>query len=300
MMGRMNALLIGALCALCGAVTFATAAEPTSRPVSKTAQALRTLGIETPPGVRGDKAYRQGNLEEAMRQYGRALEETPADSPQRRLLEMNLGNTLYRQGRYPDAADYYEQSLKRSGTDSAFASRVHHNLGNTSFRKAEAAYAADSLKLDPAIADLREAVAHYKKALRMNAQAPKSKQNLERANGLLKEFLAKQERQQQEQPPQGQPPKPPEPSPRAKEALARALQLAQERRYAEAAKVLTDIMRQDPTAATFAAHQKRLDDVMKIMRGERPDDPAARDPRATPWKPASPGATSGQGGRGSK
>jgi tetratricopeptide (TPR) repeat protein len=246
---------------------------------STTSRILRALALETPPGVRGDKAYRRGDLEEALRHYGRAAEETPPGSPTRPLLDLNIGNALYRQGRYPEATDAYEQALKGKSHEPAFKAKAHHNLGNVFYRKAAS---HDTTNPDPAIADLREALAHYKKALRADPKAVGTKQNLEMADAQLKQLLKKQEQQRKQQ---GKPPEPPEPSARAKAALARALHLAQERRYAEAASVLDDIMRIDRTASSFTAHRKRLDDVMKILRGERPDDPASTDPRATPFKP---------------
>src|SRR5690606_2237314 len=121
-------------------------------------------------------------------------------------------------------------------------------------RKAES---ADSSAVREALADAREAVAHYKKALQRDAGNRAAKQNLEMAQGLLRQLLQRQE----ENPEQGDPPKPPEPSARAKEALARAMQLTRERRYSEAAAVLDDILRTDRTAASFQAHRQRLDDV---------------------------------------
>jgi thioredoxin-like negative regulator of GroEL len=135
---------------------------------------------------------------------------------------------------------------------------------------------------------LREAVAHFKKSLQQDPGNKRAKQNLEMANTLMQRLLARQEKQQQ----QGQPDKTPEPDARAKEALARALQLAQERRYPEAAAVLDEMLRTNRTAASFASHRQRLDDVMKIMRGEAPTPPASgatRDPRSAPWRPGPPG-----------
>lgn len=240
----------------------AEAAQPSA--LSRT---LRALGLETAPAVRGDNAYRAGDYEAALRHYGKAVEESPPDAPERRLLDLNIGNALYRQQRWPEAADFYGKALKQAGQDSGFAARAHHNLGNTFYRKAEAAQSGSNAQPQAAIADLREAVAHYKKALRMDARGTRSKQNLEQATALLQRLLEQQ--QQQEQQSQDNRKQPP-PSPRAKEALARALQLAQERRYDEAAAVLTDIMRSDRTAASFSAHLERLEDVRKIMRGEKP------------------------------
>jgi hypothetical protein len=89
--------------------------------------------------------------------------------------------------------------------------------------------------------------------------------------------LDRQEQEQQQQPSQQ---KPPDPSPKAKEALARAMQLAQQRRYEEAKGVLEAILAEDATAASFQGHLQRLDDVMKILKGEKPSAPAPRDPRA--------------------
>jgi tetratricopeptide (TPR) repeat protein len=285
--------------ALTAAVAVADAEEtelPVSPP-STLSKALRAFGIQSPPGTRGDKAYHRGDYEEALRQYGKAAEETVPSAPGTALLDRNIGNALYRQKRYAEAKDYYESALKGAksgagaGTDSGFASKIHHNLGNTFYRKA---LAADSTELQSAIADMREALAHYKKALRYAPGNRPSKQNLEMANAALKKLLAREQKQQQQKQQQQQkkPEKPPEPSARAKEALARALQLTQETRYAEAAAVLDEILRSDRTAAPFAAHRKRLDDVMKILRGETPSDPGPQDPRAAPWKPGAPGGRS--------
>ncbi|HEX2613418.1 MAG TPA: tetratricopeptide repeat protein [Fibrobacteria bacterium] len=249
---------------------------------------LRVFGLQSPPGSRGDKAYRKGNYEEAVRQYGRATEETDSVPP---LLDRNLGNALYRQKRYAEAADYYGRALKKSGADSALAASAHYNLGNALYRKAEG---ADSTQAQSAMADLREALAHYKKALRLGrakgdkALEQDARRNLEITDARLRKLLDDQKKNPPPQKP-GDPPPPPEPSARAKEALARALQLAQERRYDEAAAVLDDILKTDKSASSFSSHRKRLDDVMKILRGETPSDPTPRDPRIAPWNPGPPG-----------
>ena len=58
-------------------------------------------------------------------------------------------------------------------------------------------------------------------------------------------YFERQQQQKQNSPQQ----KPPEPSEKAKEALARALQLVQQRRYDDAKAVLEQILAEDPTAA---------------------------------------------------
>lgn len=283
------AVALAVLVAAAGAPRADEAETPLSPP-SATARILRSLGLQNPPGKRGDKAYHRKDYEEALRQYGKAVEETTPAAPESPLLDRNIGNALYRQKRYTEAKDYYESALKgfearaaaknaegpERARDSALVSRTHHNLGNLYYRKAEA---ADSTATQEAIADAREALAHYKKALRLDPGNRATKQNLEMGNAQLQKLLARQERQQKQQQRQQQkqqPEKPPEPSARAKEALARALQFTQEGRYAEAAKVLDAIMRTDRTAVSFGEHRKRLDDVMKILRGENPDAPAGK------------------------
>ena len=90
-------------------------------------------------------------------------------------------------------------------------------------------------------------------------------------------MLDRQQQQQKQQPNQQ---KPPEPDAKAKEALARALQLAQQRRYAEAQSLLQETISENPTAASYKSYVQRLDDVIKIQKGEKPTPPAQQDPRA--------------------
>lgn len=262
---RLRMLPVLSLTALLGAAH----AAPT--PPSAVDRVLRAFALQDPPGKAGDKAYRKGEYERALGAYARAqAEEGPSA-----LLSLRSGNALYRLNRFGEAAQAYAEAVKASGGDTLFAARAHYNAGNALYRKAAV---ADSTAPDAAIGDLRESVAHLKKSLLLRPEDRDAKKNLEIAQTLLKRLLDQQEKrkQQQKQPPQ----KPPEPSARAKEALARALQLAQERRYDAAKQVLQDILRVDPTAASYQEHVKRLDDVIKILSGKTPDEPVPSDPRA--------------------
>jgi tetratricopeptide (TPR) repeat protein len=248
----------------------AFAAQAQTTPPSPLARALRAFALQDPPGKEGDKAYRKGEYERALGAYARAQAETGPSA----LLSLRSGNALYRLNRFGEAAQAYAEAVKASGSDTAFAARAHYNAGNALYRKGAA---ADSNALDAAIQDLRASVAHTKKSLLLRPDHLDAKKNLEVAQTLLKRLLDQQEKkkQQRNQPPQ----KPPEPSARAKEALARALQLAQERRYAEAKQVLQDVLRADPTAAPYQEHLQRLDDVTKILSGRAPAAPVPSDPR---------------------
>lgn len=265
------------LALLLAAPAFGQEAPPASPPGLFT-RILRSFWLQAPPGPQGNKAYRKGDYEGALRKYAQADAENRAGGgPADPALAFNAGNALYRQKRYAKAAEAYGQSLKqlkgpmKTARDSAFAARAHYNLGNAHYQKGAA---ADSTATDQAIGDLREALARYKKTLQLDPGNRDAKHNLERAQTLLQELLKRQENQRKDG-------KPPEPSKRAREALARALQLAQRQRYPEAKAVLEDILRTDPTAAPYRSHLQRLDDVLKILRGEEPAPPVPADPRAT-------------------
>ena len=235
---------------------------------SWTTRALRALGLASPPGARGDRAYRKGDHEKALEQYGRAAAEAGTPSPG---IDRAIGNALYRQGRDAEAADYYGRALRNLPSpenmrDSLSVARLHHNRGNALARAAE----AEGAQPEAAMAGLREAAAHYKQAVRHAPSLPEPRQNLGRVLTRLRALERQQQEQQQQQ---GGPQERPEPSDRAKAALARALQLSQEGRYDEAMQVLGDVLRTDRTAAQYAEHLQRLDAVSRIQRGEPPRAP---------------------------
>lgn len=228
------------------------------------ARTLRALGLASPPGARGDRAYRAGDHAGALRHYGRAAEEAGASSP---AIDRAIGNALYRQGRDAEAADFYGRALRglpAPGTarDSQAVARLHHNRGNALARAATARDANPQTALE----GLREAAAHYKQAIRHAPSLREPRRNLGRVLAQLRAL----EQQQQQAPRQGNPQQQPEPSEHARAALARALQLSQERRYDEAMQVLGNVLREDRTAAPYAEHLKRLEAVTRILRGEAP------------------------------
>jgi tetratricopeptide (TPR) repeat protein len=266
------------LALLLAAPAFAQDAPPASPP-GLFSRILRSFWLQAPPGKQGNKAYGKGDYEGALRKYAQAdAEDRAGGRPADPALPFNAGNALYKQKRYAEAAEAYGQALRhlkgplKTARDSAFAARAHYNLGNAHYQKGAA---ADSIATDQAIGDLREALARYKKNLQLDPENRDAKHNLERAQTLLQQLLKRQEQQKKN----AGDPKQPEPSKRAQEALARALQLAQERRYAEAKAVLEDILRADPTAASYRSHLKRLEDVIQIQKGQTPAPLAPRDPR---------------------
>ena len=90
-----------------------------------------------------------------------------------------------------------------------------------------------------------------------------------RSSGQLKEELDKQKEnkdQNQDNNDQKQPPL----SDKAKEVLARALQLCKDGKYAEAKEMLENLIAEDETAGQLSGHVQRIDDVIEIKAGRKP------------------------------
>jgi tetratricopeptide (TPR) repeat protein len=228
------------------------------------------LGAGGAPAEQAAKAYASGDYDLALRKYA----EAGLDNPESQSLAYNAGNAHYRKKKYDEAIAAYKKSLH--GNDAGLASASYYNLGNAHFRKGE--FAIQGGKQE-GIEDYREAMAMYKKSLEIRPGNKDAKRNIEVVQARIKELMERQKQDDQQQ--QGNPQKPPEPSEKAKEVLARAMQLAQERRYAEAKTLLEGIIQTDATAATFQSYVQRLDDVLRILRGETPVAPQPQDPRAS-------------------
>ncbi len=224
----------------------------------------------TPP-KQAAKAYADGDYDAALQKYA----EAQLDHPGSQALAYDIGNAQYRKKRYDDAIASYKKALQ--GSDASLAASAYYNLGNAHFRKGE--FAIQGGKQE-GIEDYREAMANYKKSLEIRPENRDAKRNIEVVQARIKELLERQ-KQDQDQKQQGQQQKPPEPSEEAKRVLARAMQLVQERRYAEAKSLLEDVIQKDKTAASYQPYVQRIDDVLKILRGETPTAPKAQDPRAS-------------------
>ena len=231
---------------------------------------LGLLGAGGHPSKQAAKAYARGDYDGALQKFS----EAQLDHPESPALAYDMGNAQYRKKRYDDAIASYKKALQ--GGDAGLAASSYYNLGNAHFRKGE--FAIQGGKQE-GIEDYREAMANYKKSLEIRPDNKDAKRNIEVVQARIKELLDRQQQDQKQQ--GGDPQKPPEPSEEAKRVLARALQLVQERRYAEAKALLEDIIQKDRTAVSFQPYLQRVDDVLKVLRGEAPTPPKAQDPRAT-------------------
>jgi tetratricopeptide (TPR) repeat protein len=231
---------------------------------------LGLLGAGGAPTKQAAKAYAEGDYDKALQKYAEAR----LDNPESQALAYNIGNAEYRKKKYDEAIKAYQKALH--GDDAGLAASSYYNLGNAHFRKGE--FSVQSGKQE-GIEDYREAMAMYKKSLELRPDDKNAKRNIEVVQARIKELLEKQKQDNQQQ--QGDPQKPPEPDEQAKAILARAMQLVEERRYAEAKSLLQDLIQKNKTAAAYQSHLQRIDDVLKILRGEAPTPPQTQDPRAS-------------------
>lgn len=217
------------------------------------------------------KAYKKGDYSKASQRFLEATWDNPASAD----LAYNQGNALYKQKKYDDAITAYNKA--RKNIDTKLAPSAEYNLGNSYFRRGERSIQKGEQR---GIDDYREAMAHYKKALQLSPSHKNAKRNIEVVQTRIKELLDhKQDPNQQQQPKDGPPPPPP--SAKAKEALARALQLCKQRRYAEGLQVLQQIMAEDQTAGSFSSYTQRIQDIIDILSGKTPKPPVPKtDPRA--------------------
>jgi tetratricopeptide (TPR) repeat protein len=232
---------------------------------------LGKLGLTGSSTRQGNAAYQAGDYDLALQRYAEGL----LDAPESQMLQYNAGNAHYRKRKYDDAIANYRKAIL--GDNAALAAKAWYNLGNAYFRKGE--FALQQGKQE-GISDYREALAAYKKSLEIRPENKDAKRNIEVVQARIKELLEQQKQDQNQQQQQGPQKPPPEPSEEAKRILARALQLTAERRYAEAKALLEDLLIKDATAESYKSHVQRLDDVLKILRGETPNAPGQQDPRA--------------------
>ena len=143
------------------------------------------------------------------------------------------------------------------------AAKAAYNLANTHFRVGEKAQEPSAR-----IAAWRESVAYLKKAIDLDNDFENAKKNVEIVQRKLKEELDKQKenKDQNQDNNQKQPPL----SEKAKQVLARALQLCKDGKYAEGKQMLENLIAEDETASQLNGHVQRIDDVIEIKAGRKP------------------------------
>ena len=206
----------------------------------------------------GNKLFAAGDYAGALEKYMKAREAEPANP----LLFYNIGTCQYKLGNFEEAKKELESAVRMP--DKNMAAKAAYNLANTHFRVGEKAQEPSAR-----IAAWRESVAYLKKAIDLDNDFEKAKKNVEIVQRKLKEELDKQKEnkdQNQNQNDQKQPPL----SDKAKQVLARALQLCKDGKYAEGKQMLENLIAEDETASQLSGHVQRIDDVIEIKAGRKP------------------------------
>jgi tetratricopeptide (TPR) repeat protein len=129
---------------------------------------------------KGNELYKDGSLDRALDEYGRAQALLPM-APE---LPYDLGNVLYRKENWAGAAEAYQKAL--GSADKTLTPSAAYNLGNALFKDE---------KYD-------DAIKAYVRALKTAPADGDAKRNLELA---LRALEQQKQKQQQQQKPQGQP-----------------------------------------------------------------------------------------------
>jgi tetratricopeptide (TPR) repeat protein len=206
----------------------------------------------------GNKLFAAGDYAGALEKYMKAREAEPANP----LLFYNIGTCQYKLGNFEEAKKELESAVRMP--DKNMAAKEAYNLANTHFRVGEKAQEPSAR-----IAAWRESVAYLKKAIDLDNDFENAKKNVEIVQRKLKEELDKQKEnkdQNQNQNDQKQPPL----SEKAKQVLARALQLCKDGKYAEGKQMLENLIAEDETASQLSGHVQRIDDVIEIKAGRKP------------------------------
>jgi len=140
--------------------------------------------------LRGNRYYKEKQLDQAKDQYQKAIEQAP-DNP---AANYNMGNVHFRKNKYDDAIKSYEQSIQHT-TDKAIKEKGLYNSGVAWIKQEKLPESIDSwknaLKLDPADADARENL--QKALMELEKKQPRQKNDSRQDN-------KKQDQQNQKQP----------------------------------------------------------------------------------------------------
>lgn len=171
------------VCSLVATVVIALASAPAP------AQS-RLSARETASEINAaNKLLRDGKVNEALEAFRRVA---PGDQ-QRDELNYNMAVAEYRSGNIDGAEKLFSEV---AGTSTpAISSNSRYNLGNCQYAKAVQVAEQDK---PAAIEHLRNAVSHYRGALRGNSNNPDARANIELAGELIRK-LEQEQKQQEEQ-----------------------------------------------------------------------------------------------------
>ncbi|MDB6028974.1 MAG: hypothetical protein JWM68_5197 [Verrucomicrobiales bacterium] len=130
------------------------------------------------------KKYQEGKYDDALGEYQKSLKTETNDHR----LYFNAGDAAYRAKQFDDAKKYFDTAT--ISPDVELQQRAFYNLGNTLYHMGEPLPDMDKKK-----EAWEQAIRNYETALKLNAQDPDAKHNLQ----LVKQRLEQLKQQQQQQ-----------------------------------------------------------------------------------------------------
>ena len=138
----------------------------------------------------GEKAFQKGDYAKAEQEYRQAA----AKSPDKPVLQFNLGDAAYKAGNFDAAAQSFAKAMKTD--DLKLQQDDYYNLGNTQYRvgqKTEQANTQETIK------NWEQAVQSYEAALQLKTDDADAKYNLDLVKRKLEALKKQQNNQQQNQ-----------------------------------------------------------------------------------------------------
>ena len=126
----------------------------------------------------GNKAYKNGNFQEAEQKYADAQVDSP-DSPE---ANYDAGLACYRLEKYDEAISAFQRAASQASQ--ALEAKCHYNIGNCLFRQGK----------------LKESLESYKRANELDRDDEDTKANIEYVTRLMKELASQQKDEQEKDP----------------------------------------------------------------------------------------------------
>ncbi len=138
----------------------------------------------------GEKAFQKGDFTKAEQEYKQAA----TKSPEKPVLQYNLGAASYKSGKFDDAAQSFTKAMKTE--DLALQQDDYYNLGNSQYRIGQK---TEKSNIDQTIKTWEQSVQSYEAALQLKKDDADAKYNRDLVKRKIDELKKQQEQQKQQQ-----------------------------------------------------------------------------------------------------
>lgn len=138
----------------------------------------------------GEKAFQKGDFTKAEQEYRQAA----TKSPEKPVLQYNLGTAAYKSGKFDDAAQSFTKAMKTD--DLALQQDDYYNLGNTQYRLGQK---TEKSNTEQTIKTWEQSVQSYEAALQLKKDDADAKYNRDLVKRKIEELKKQQEQQKQQQ-----------------------------------------------------------------------------------------------------